>query len=335
MDTSSVRRYQLVVEHIKNQIRKGTYRIGEILPGERVLAVGLSVSRPSVKRAIKALEQEGVIECNPSIGSIVKRSVTDKLLVGYVVPDLQDPFHLELIRELDTLLHKHHGALLVRQGGDDSRLENLGITHMVKHHKLYREGHADPLPTVYTGDVPGRVHMIVSDVPSGMAQIYRHLRQLGHRNIAYASPFRGEEDQQYRCLMQLLSEDGLPAPEEWHYQVEPLHHEGCERVLGRIRGAGMRATALVCYNDWLAIAFIKKAREIGVEIPGELSITGYDDLYVSSLLQVPLTTVRFSRKESARKIVEILLKGRTEEYETAVVETRLIVRESTQRPYNA
>jgi DNA-binding LacI/PurR family transcriptional regulator len=45
--------------------------------------------------------------------------------------------------------------------------------------------------------------------------------------------------------------------------------------------------------------------------------------------------VRFSRKESARKIVEILLKGRTEEYETAVVETRLIVRESTQRPHNA
>ncbi len=54
-----------------------------------------------MKRAIKALEKEGLLECNPSIGSIVRRPVTDKLLVGYLVPDLQDPFHLELIRELD------------------------------------------------------------------------------------------------------------------------------------------------------------------------------------------------------------------------------------------
>jgi DNA-binding LacI/PurR family transcriptional regulator len=67
-----------------------------------------------------------------------------------------------------------------------------------------------------------------------------------------------------------------------------------------------------------------------LDIPGELSITGYDDLYVSSLLHVPLTTVRFSRKESARKIIDILLKGRTGKFETAVVQTRLIVRQSTQ-----
>jgi len=330
METSSVPKYQLVVDHIKNKIRTGMYRIGEILPGERVLAAGLSVSRPSVKRAIKALEKDGIIECNPSIGSIVRRPVTEKLLVGYLVPDLQDPFHLELIRELDSLLHKHHGALLIRQGTDDSRLENMGLTHMVKHHKLYSATHPDILPTIYTGDVPGKANMIVSDVPSGMEQIYRHLIQLGHRRIAYASPFRSGEDLQHSHLQRLLSADRLPTPAEWHFQVDPLDRDGCERVLRAVREAANRPTALVCYNDWLAIAFVKAARELGLEIPSDLSITGYDDLYVSSLLQVPLTTVRFSRRESAKKIIEILLKGLTTECETAVVETRLIVRQSTQ-----
>jgi DNA-binding LacI/PurR family transcriptional regulator len=334
METSSRPRYQLVIDHIKNQIRSGKYRVGEILPGERVMAGGLSVSRPSVKRAIKALEKEGIIECNPSIGSIVRRPVTEKLLVGYMVPDLQDPFHLELIRELDTLLHKHHGALLVRQGADDSGLENMGLTHLVKHHKLYRKGHEDRFPTIYTGDVPGQANMIVSDVPSGMEQIYCHLKQLGHRRVAYASPFRGEEDQQYSCLQRLLSGDRLPTSQEWHFQVDPLDREGCAKVLGAIRRSISSPTALVCYNDWLAIAIIKAAREMGLEIPAELSITGYDDLYVSSLLQVPLTTVSFSRKESAKKIIEILLKGPSQEFETAVVETRLIVRQSTQQAAN-
>jgi DNA-binding LacI/PurR family transcriptional regulator len=330
METSSRPRYQLVIDHIKNQIRSGQYRIGEILPGERVMASGLSVSRPSVKRAIKSLEKEGIIECNPSIGSIVRRAVTDKLLVGYLVPDLQDPFHLELIRELDTLLHKHHGGLLVRQGAEDSRLENLGLTHIVKHHTLYVVGGEDRMPTVYIGDVPGRANMIVSDVPAGMEQIYLHLKQLGHRRIAYASPFGGEEDQQYACLQRLLSADRRAAPAEWHFRADPLDREGCAAVLEEIRGFSPRPTALVAYNDWLAIALIKEARERGLEIPAELSITGYDDLYVSSLLQVPLTTVSFSRRESARRIIEILLRGPAPEFETAVVETRLIVRESTQ-----
>jgi len=330
MESSSVPKFQQVADYIRNQIRSGRYRIGEILPGERVLATELSVSRPSVKRAIKALEKAGLLECNPSIGSIVRRAVTEKLLVGYLVPDLQDPFHLELIRELDLLLHKHHGALLIRQGMDDSRLANLGLTHMVKHHKLYSPSHHDALPTIYTGDVPGKANMIVSDVPSGMEQIYSHLRQLGHRNIAYASPFPREEDLQHRRLLALLSADRLPAPKGWHFQVDPLDRERCEAVLKSIRQAARRPTALVCYNDWLAIALLKAAREMGLDIPSQLSITGYDDLYVSSLLHVPLTTVRFSRRESARKIVDILLKGRRGNFETAVVETRLIVRQSTQ-----
>jgi DNA-binding LacI/PurR family transcriptional regulator len=330
MESSSVPKFQHVADYIKNQIRSGRYRIGEILPGERVLAAELSVSRPSVKRAIKALEKAGIIECNPSIGSIVRQPVTEKLLVGYLVPDLQDPFHLELIRELDSLLHKHHGALLIRQGTDDSRLENMGLTHMVKHHKLYSRNHPEALPTIYTGDVPGKANMIVSDVPSGMEQIYSHLRQLGHRHIAYASPFRSEEDLQHKHLLRLLSGDRLPTPKAWHFQVDPLDSEGCKAVLKSIRQAARRPTALVCYNDWLAIALLKAAREMGLDIPGELSITGYDDLYVSSLLHVPLTTVRFSRKESARKIIDILLKGRTGKFETAVVQTRLIVRQSTQ-----
>jgi DNA-binding LacI/PurR family transcriptional regulator len=331
MESSSRPKYHLVVDHIKSQIRGGRYRMGEILPGERVLAAELAVSRPSVKRAITALEQEGILECNPSIGSIVKKPVTEKLLVGYLVPDLQDPFHLELIRELDTLLRKHEGSLLVQQGTDDRRLMDAGITHLVKHHMLFDPSHEARVPIVYTGDVPGRAPMIVSDVPSGMRQIHAHLRQLGHEAIAYASPFRREEDSLYRCLAGAMAEDGLSIPEEWHFQVDPLDRQACEKVLQAVRESARGPTALVCYNDWLAIALSRIAREQGPEIPVELSITGYDDLYVSSLLQVPLTTVRFSRRETAKKIIEILLEGRFTERGTEVVETRLIVRESTRQ----
>jgi DNA-binding LacI/PurR family transcriptional regulator len=324
-----VPRHRHVSDYIKGRISEGKYRIGEILPGERILADELSVSRPSVKRAIKTLEAEGIIECSPSIGSIVRRLVKESFLVGYLVPDLQDPFHLELIRELDSLLHRHHGSLLVQQGVDDVRLTGTGLTHLVKHHMLFDPSRPDRIPTVYTGPVAGPASSIVSDVDSGMRQIYAHLKGLGHTRIGYASPFPGVQDSQHNSLIAALREDGLALPEDRHFRVDPLDRNGCEELVRRIKDDPAPPTALVCYNDWLAIAIIKAARELGLDIPGALSITGYDDLYVASLLHCPLTTVRFSRKESARRIVDMLMRGGLAEPVTEVVETRLIVREST------
>ncbi len=330
---SSVPKHQLVADYIKGRISEGKYRIGEMLPGERVIADELTVSRPSVKRAIETLEAEGIIECNPSIGSIVRRLVKQSLLVGYLVPDLQDPFHLELIRELDSLLHRHHGSLLVQQGMDDARLTGTGLTHLVKHHMLYNRARPDRIPTVYTGPVKGPVSSIVSDVEEGMRRICEHLTGLGHARIGYASPFAAAQDSQYKGLVAALRRGGCQLPPEWHYRVDPLDRRGCEALVRRIKDAPAPPTALVCYNDWLAIAIIKAARELGLDIPGRLSITGYDDLYVSSLLHCPLTTVRFSRKESARRIVDMLMRGSLTEPLTEVVETRLIVRESTREAH--
>ena len=328
---SSIPKHQLVATFIKGQIREGKFRIGEILPGERILAEELSVSRPSVKRAIETLEKEGIIECNPSIGSIVRRAVGDMLLVGYLVPDLQDPFHLELIHELDSLLHRHHGSLLVQQGIDDTRLSGTGLTHLVKHHMLYDPSQPDRIPTVYTGPVPGTASSIVSDVEEGMRQIYAHLKDLGHSRIAYVSPLPGAQDSLFGSLVAVLRDDGLALRQDRHYRADPLDRHGCEELVRRLRDDPAPPTVLVCYNDWLAIALIKAARELGLDIPGEISITGYDDLYVSSLLHCPLTTVRFSRKESARRIMDILMRGALTEPVTEVVETRLIIRESTRQ----
>jgi DNA-binding LacI/PurR family transcriptional regulator len=331
-EISSVPKHQRVADYIKGRIRDGKYRIGEILPGQRILADQLSVSRPSVKRAIETLESEGILECNPSVGSVVKRAVTEKLLVGYLVSDLQDPFHLELIRELDSLLHRHNGSLLVQQGADDARLMDAGLTHLVKHHAMFNPDLPDRVPTVYTGPVPGKRLSIVSDVASGMRQIYTHLRELGHRRIAYASPFKAEEDSLFASLTDVLRSDSAQVPGELHFLVDPQDRRFCEQIIAHIMGDPTPPTALICYNDWLAISILTAARERGLEIPGQLSITGYDDLHIASLLRVPLTTVQFSRKESARIIMDLLLRGHFQESVTEVVETRLIVRESTRQP---
>jgi DNA-binding LacI/PurR family transcriptional regulator len=328
-ESSRSPKYSKVTDFIKAQIRQGKYRVGEILPGQRVLSTLLSVSRPSVSRAIEALEKEGILECNPSIGSIVRKAPSDFLMIGYMVRDLQDPFHLELIQELDLLLHRLHGALIAIQGDDESRLSRMGITHAVKHHELYWSDRPDRIPTVYTGNVSAMANSVVSDVRSGMGQILEHLASLGHRRIAYASPFAESDDIMLRHLQEAAAVSRTEIPSRWRLRADPLDTASCAGVISAIRGEAGPPTALVCYNDWLAIAVMRAAKEQGLEVPRSLSITGYDDLFVSSLLQVPLTTVRFSRKETAEKILKVLLGPQSPDGSTEVVETRLIVREST------
>lgn len=330
MEISYIPKYGVVVDYIKAQIRSGKYRIGELLPGQRIIAELLSVSRPSVKRAIHVLASEGILECNPSIGSIVKALPIDRILVGYQVPELQDPFHIELIRELDILLHRYHGAMIVVQDEDASRLHNMGISHSVKHHTLHQSGRPDRERTVYVGNVSSQVNMVVSDVRSGMTQILEHLRGLGHRIIGYASPFKEQEDFQFQPLYEAATKGQVLIPQEFRFLADPMDRASCEAAIQNIRKATNPPTALVCYNDWLAIAIMEESKKLGFDIPSQLSITGYDDLYVSSLLQTPLTTVQFSRKETAEKIVKMLLNHDSPETVRETVQTRLIVRESTQ-----
>ncbi|TFG63028.1 MAG: GntR family transcriptional regulator [Spirochaetales bacterium] len=329
-EKSFVPKYETVVEFIKNQIHSGVYRVGELIPGERIIAETLSVSRPSIKRAIKELESAGIIECLPSQGSVVRKVPESKLIVGYLIDDLQDPFHMELIRELDFLLHEINGGLIVAQGREDTRLLSMGINRLVKHHTLFNESVSEKVMTVYIGNLPAKVNMVVSDIKSGMEMIYNHLKSLGHERIAYASPMQKKYDIQYPYLFEALKKDKNKLVA--HFPIGPHEEQQCESILKKIKNLKNRPTALVCYNDWLAISFIEAAKAMRLDIPGELSLTGYDDLYMSSVLQVALTTIRFSRSETARKIIDILLKpSGTNEPRIETVETNLIVRESTAR----
>jgi LacI family repressor for deo operon, udp, cdd, tsx, nupC, and nupG len=174
--------------------------------------------------------------------------------------------------------------------------------------------------------------MVVSDIRAGMQSIYDHLSELGHSRIAYASPYPEKIDVQLVHLLNAVSRKRRSIPERYRFFVDPLDHSTSEHTVTKILSSAKPPTALICYNDWVAIAVVHAARTLGLEIPGKLSITGYDDLYVSNLLQVPLTTVRFSREETARKILDILLKTDPHSAVTEVVDTKLIVRESTQVP---
>ena len=92
-------------------------------------------------------------------------------------------------------------------------------------------------------------------------------------------------------------------------------------------------TGVTCYNDLVALGLMKALRELGLRVPEEVSIIGFDDISLLDYLPVPLTTVHVPIREMGRRAAELLLKQietqQTAPQEKIYLETELVVRGTT------
>jgi LacI family transcriptional regulator len=109
--------------------------------------------------------------------------------------------------------------------------------------------------------------------------------------------------------------------------------EAMQRILGR-RDA-KRPTAVIAYNDMVAIGAMDAIKQQGLVIPGDMSIMGFDDLTLSAEVMPPLTTVQVPKELMGRLAVERLfqtISGKSNFTRKILLPTQLVVRESTAAP---
>ena len=96
-----------------------------------------------------------------------------------------------------------------------------------------------------------------------------------------------------------------------------------------------RPTAVVCQTDMTAVAFLRAAEALGLRVPEELSVVGYNDQAEAAEMHPPLTTVAQPRRLASRAAIQLLLEaaaGRHEDYQTRVIECDLALRKTTAPP---
>ncbi len=183
---------------------------------------------------------------------------------------------------------------------------------------------------------PPTVNLAVAD---GMRQVARHLVALGHRRITHLAA--DVDSWTFRVRARAVREvlDGVPGArlteERCALDVEAAR-EAALRALrgpGGVAGAGGRPTALLCDGDLLAAGAYKAARALGLRIPEDLSVSGFDDLVLASALEPEVTSVRLPAEEVGAHGMRALL-ALFEGAPTAPVElpVRLVPRASTARP---
>ncbi|MEV6304345.1 LacI family DNA-binding transcriptional regulator [Actinoplanes sp. NPDC051861] len=169
---------------------------------------------------------------------------------------------------------------------------------------------------------------------AGARSLMTHLVELGHRRVAIIGGPREwlVNDNRLAGYVAPLAEMGLlPAPELMRFVPEPSEEHGY-RAACELLDVPDRPTAVVAFNDKMAVGAARAAAERGLRIPEDLSVAGFDDIDVSRAMQPMLTTVRQPLAEMGRMAVS-LLRRLLERHELDALHvelaTELVVRGST------
>lgn len=179
---------------------------------------------------------------------------------------------------------------------------------------------------------------VIADNAGGIRSVLQHLIGLGHRDIGFAghsaNPCYKERRVSY---MGQLVESGLVVHPEWIYdgsaRILDVERDLCP-VLKRRR----RPSAILCCSDWVAIGVIRAAKAAGLEVPGDLSVVGYDDIEAASVMIPPLTTVHSPLHEMGACAASLLLNNPDKRHGSAFwggevrLRTQLRIRGSSATP---
>lgn len=178
-------------------------------------------------------------------------------------------------------------------------------------------------------------HSVMIDNVRGSMDGTRHLIELGHRRIAYLGDRYGRQSDTERMegYRNAFAEAKLRVDRKLivHGDGKP---EGASAAIAKLLALPRRPTAILCYNDMSALGAVHELRSAGVRIPEDISVVGFDDLYISQYLDPPLTTIRQPMRQMGRLAMETLigiLAGAKSEHNIKVP-GELIVRRSTAAP---
>jgi len=199
-----------------------------------------------------------------------------------------------------------------------------------------------PLPVVAISDLttaPG-VTRIVIDNDRAIYLGLRHLKDLGHRQIAFfkGPEHNGDTESRWQAILKTTSEMGLVVRPELTATMGNYFQAGETSMMQRGYDAAMMLmqksrdfTALLAFNDGSAVGAIRAIQDSGLSVPGNVSVVGIDDIQIAAFISPRLTTIRQPLKQmGAIAATTLLQRIQGEEVpEETVVQPELVVREST------
>jgi DNA-binding LacI/PurR family transcriptional regulator len=327
----------------------------------KVIAQLAGVSHSTVSRALRdsplipaatAERIKSIAKQHGYSASAVARSLVTRRTqaVGVVVTSIADPFNGEVVDGIEQVANQHgysvilatsqalpERELMVVRSFQERRVDGIVVasSRLGSHYMSLLSELEVPI-VLLNNQHPGTfVHSVSIDNANGTYQATQHLLSLGHRRIAYLGDQFGLESDtgRFHGFQKAMGEADVEIPTEYVLTGDGKR-EGAAQACKTVLDLENKPTAIVCYNDMSALGVMDAAADLHLKIPLDLSIVGFDDLFFTSALQPPLTTIRQPKKDLGGRSMELLLalvKGEAAA-KTEMLQGQLIVRSSTAPP---
>ncbi|MDR6881966.1 LacI family DNA-binding transcriptional regulator [Bacillus sp. 3255] len=240
-----------------------------------------------------------------------------------------DREHLE--REVRLLAEDRQTDGIILLGNNLTPEEIGDLSHRLGPHLVVLDNCFDKLP----------VHFVAINNFMGAYQAGTHLWENGHREIGYiASNVRIQNFEERKTgFLEALQERGLDINPVHTFAVAPTMLSSQEDLKGQLQAymAENRPlpTAFFCECDYIAISALKTLNDLGIRVPEQVSVVGFDNISESRIVSPELTTVHVEKQRMAQLAVDLLIESIEQGVEATSkvrVDTRLVVRQSSQAP---
>lgn len=293
------------------------------LAGVSTATVSRVVNTPEItsekvrERVQKIIEEYNYIPSQPVKKLFSKTSNT----IAVFIYDMANPFFTSLIKELNQICLEHNYMLLICDTGTSLELEKKYLNFCLGNRCagiILTEGVDSDLfestkihiPIVFLDRKShGKFSTVRSNNRQMMYSCVDYLYHLGHRRIAFIGCKTPMDSVISRLngYREALAQKGLFIPPGYIYDTNTkLNIKAGSQALNYFLSLPDAPTAIICCNDIIALGALNAAYSLGLKIPGDISLVGYDDV-ISNLHQPQITTIRQDLKEISRTLFDLVV----------------------------
>lgn len=304
------------------------------------------VKKETKERVSKLLKKYNYQPNIPARSLVLKRTDT----LGLIVPNLENPFYSRLSRGVIQTAEKNNYSVIVCESKFDIKVgekylgmliergvDGLLIATLDLNDVLVDRLNETRKPFVIMTcrlEMQGINYVIADDYKAGI-RVTEYLVNLGHKNIVFLKgPDVYSSSERFIAYKDVMKERNLEI-KDYFITENVLDYKSAYEVVLKLLKDHKDLTAIIGNNDYVATGAIKAIKELGLKIPKDISIVGYDDIEIAELLYPPLTTVHYPKFKcgvvATERLIEILNKNSTRS-KKIVLKTYFVERSSCGLP---
>ncbi|MED4719151.1 GntR family transcriptional regulator [Bacillus atrophaeus] len=355
-------KYVQVKEEICSWINQGKILPDQKLPTESELMQQFGVSRHTIRKAIGDLVSQGLLYSVQGGGTFVvsrssKSAIHSNKTIGVLTTYISDYIFPSIIRGIESYLSEKGYSMLLTSTNNQTENERRGLENLLSKNidGLIVEPTKSAMQTPNIGyylnleknGIPFAMmnasyaelaapSFRVDDIKGGMMAA-DHLFSLGHTQIM--GIFKADDTQGVKRMNGYIQAHRdrqlFPSPDMIvTFTTEEKELILLEKVKHILERNSSRPTAILCYNDEIALKVINTIRGIGLKVPDDISIVGYDDSHFAQISEVKLTSVKHPKSamgKAAAKYVIDCLEHKKPKQDDVIFEPELIIRHSVKK----